>query len=60
MILTVYCKSHKRRPIRFGYHPLFRDTQGDIPTAWCCRCGSEVFDRGQQMCIGCRSVKGEV
>ena len=56
--LTVYCKSHRRQPIRLGVPPLFRDVQGDLPLAWCCLCGGEIFDRGQQRCIRCRNAKG--
>ena len=59
LTLTVYCKNHRRRPIRFGPMPYFRDPQADIPAGWCCRCGSEVFDSGKDLCIGCRSNKGE-
>ena len=59
LTLTVYCRNHRRRPIRFGPIPYFRDPQADIPAGWCCRCGSEVFDSGKDLCIECRSHKGE-
>ena len=59
LTLTVYCKDHRRRPIRFGRRPVFRDMQADIPQAWCSRCGSEVFEPQQDHCIRCRSTKGE-
>ena len=57
--LIVYCKDHRRRPVRFGYAPSMRDLQADIPRTWCCQCGSEVFENGQDRCIRCRSWKGE-
>lgn len=60
MTLTVYCKDHRRRPVRFGYAPFFRDLQSDIPLAWCSRCGCEVFEPGQDRCSRCRSTKGEI
>lgn len=60
MTLTVYCKSHKRRPIRFGYLPCFRDVQADIPAGWCQTCGSEVFIRGQTQCNQCRDRRGAI
>ena len=59
LTLIVYCKNHRRRPIQFGYTPIFRDPQADIPFAWCSLCGSEVFERGQDRCSRCRSAKGE-
>ena len=59
MTLIVYCKDHKRRPIRFGYAPALRDVQGDIPPAWCSICGCEVFDAGCDRCSMCRRSKGE-
>ena len=59
LALTVYCKNHRRRPVRFGHTPFFRDVQADIPAGWCCRCGSEVFESGKDLCMGCRSLKGE-
>lgn len=59
MTLIIYCKDHRRRPVRFGYPSISRDTQADIPLSWCCQCGSEVFDRGQTKCIQCRNKKGE-
>lgn len=59
LALTVYCKDRRRRPARFGHTPFFRDVQADIPAGWCCRCGSEVFESGKDLCMGCRSLKGE-
>lgn len=59
MNLTVYCKDHRRRPIRFGRTPFFMDRQADIPVGWCCLCGSEVFEYGQDRCCRCRDAKGE-
>ena len=58
--LIVYCIDHRRRPVRFGYAPSMRDLQADIPRTWCCLCGSEGFERGQDRCIRCRSLKGEL
>ena len=58
--LIVYCKDHRRRPVRFGYAPSIRDLQADIPRTWCCLCGSEVFENGQDRCIRCCSLKGEL
>lgn len=57
--LIIYCKDHKRRPIRFGATPLFRDAQASIPYGWCIRCGGEVFEEGQIRCVRCRKTKGE-
>ena len=57
--VTIYCKDHKRMPVRFGFAPFLRDPQADIPLAWCICCGSEVFTPGQERCIRCRSTKGE-
>lgn len=57
--LIVYCKDHRRRPIRFGFSPALRDRQADIPGSWCSLCGSEIFEEGQDRCIRCRSWKGE-
>ena len=57
--LTVYCKDHKRRPIRLGYRSFFRDLQADIPTAWCSVCGSEIFEADTDRCTRCRHTKGE-
>lgn len=59
LALTVYCKDRRRRPVRFGHTPFFRDVQADIPAGWCCRCGSEVFESGKDLCMGCHSLKGE-
>lgn len=59
LTLMIYCKDHKRRPVRLGPYPYFRDTQAQIPPAWCSLCGSEVFDAGQHRCIHCRNAKGE-
>ena len=56
--LIVYCKDHCRQPVRFGFPPPLRDIQADIPKSWCCLCGSEVFERGQDRCIRCRGAKG--
>ena len=57
--LTVYLKDHNRMPVRFGAKLPFRDIQADLPLGWCSRCGSEVFQRGQDLCIHCRNAKGE-
>lgn len=59
LILTVYCKPNRRRPVQFGCAPILRDLQADIPAAWCIQCGSEVFAQGQDRCTRCRSMKGE-
>ena len=58
LTLTVYCKSHKRRPIRFSTPMAFQDIQAQIPPAWCSVCGSEVFERGQDRCVRCRKARG--
>ena len=55
--VLIYCKDHRRRPIRFGFPLLFRDTQGDIPVGWCNVCGSEVFCQGEDRCVRCRQGK---
>lgn len=60
MTVIIYCKDHHRRPVRFGRGAIFSDTQAQIPLAWCCRCGSEVFDRRADHCSRCRSGKGEL
>ena len=57
--LTVYCKNHKRKPIRYGHISLFRDRQADIPIGWCCLCGSEVFEIHNDLCVRCCNLKGE-
>lgn len=57
MSVIIYCKSHRRRPIRFGYFPPVRDVQGDIPAGWCSACGSEVFQQGEDRCMWCRQRK---
>lgn len=59
MTVIIYCKNHRRRPIRLGYTPVFRDVQGDIPAGWCSNCGCEVFEQGEDRCKQCRNVKGE-
>lgn len=59
MTVIVYRKDHRRRPVCFGRFPI-RDIQADIPSAWCQRCGREVFDPGQERCIWCRKAKGEM
>ena len=59
LTLMIYSKDHKRKPVRIGPYPFFRDTQAQIPLAWCSICGSEVFEYGQHRCIHCRQRKGE-
>ena len=59
LTLIIYQKSHRRKPIRLGYAPLFRDTQADVPSGWCIQCGSEVFDHDRFQCPRCRETKGE-
>ena len=56
--LIVYCKDHRRRPIRIGFTSMLRDTQADIPLSWCSICGSEVFEYGKDRCIRCHRTKG--
>ena len=58
LTLLIYCKDHKRRPIRLGAQPVFRDIQGQIPYGWCPDCGREVFEPDQERCVECRSAKG--
>lgn len=57
--MLLYCKSHKRRPVRLGIRPVFLDPQADIPRGWCECCGAEVFHPHQRQCQGCRDTKGE-
>lgn len=54
MSVIIYCNTHRRRPIQLGFSYLFRDTQGDIPSGWCSVCGSEVFQRGEDLCGRCQ------
>ena len=54
----VYCRSHKRRPVRFGRGAPFTDSQACIPTGWCETCGRELFGQ-RSLCDWCRSKKGE-
>lgn len=56
--LTLYLKDHNRMPIRFGTSLPFRDIQAGLPRGWCSRCGTEVFQEGQDLCIHCRNAKG--
>lgn len=59
MTVYLYRKSHRRQPICIGHFPLLCDFQGAIPSGWCTRCGSEVFDYGESLCQRCRNGKGE-
>ena len=58
--MLLYLKSHRRRPVYWGPpHPRF-DRQGAIPAGWCYRCGVEVFEPGEMLCLWCRASKGEI
>lgn len=59
LTLLIYCKDHKRRPIRFGASLPFRDIQGQIPAGWCSDCGCEIFEGMQERCRQCSEAKGE-
>ena len=58
LTLRVYCKDHRRRPIRVGTLSYLSDFQGQLPVGWCPSCGREVFDREQDRCAECRDTKG--
>ena len=58
-MLVIYCRSHRRRPVRFGRLPPMGDIQGDLPAGWCECCGREVFTRGTRLCSWCQVSKGE-
>ena len=57
-MVIVYCKSHKRRPIRFGRDLPMRDAQAQIPAGWCERCGREIFARNERLCPWCLEQRG--
>lgn len=59
MTVWIYCKSHRRQPLRFGARSPIGDRQADIPAGWCVRCASEVFSPGEDLCPRCRNGKGE-
>lgn len=51
--MTVYLRSHRRRPVRLRQPWGRTDVQGEIPWFWCCRCGAEVFLPGAIRCSRC-------
>lgn len=42
-----------RRRIWAKPHLGLRDLRGEPPRGWCCLCGSEVYEFGQELCFRC-------
>ena len=53
----VYLKSKKRMPVQLGKPIYPRDTQQDIPVAWCAACQREIYESRETLCRRCKGVK---
>ncbi len=52
-----YLRPPVRRPVGIQ-RPLFpHDVQGELPLAWCERCGAEVFEKEKELCQDCERRK---
>lgn len=50
----VYLRSHCRRPVRLTGLFGCRDAQAALPLSWCSRCGMEVFEPEEDICVRCK------
>lgn len=57
MAMTLYLKSHRRRPISLSGPGFLADRQALPPAAWCPVCGCEVYEDGQRYCPLCRKER---
>ena len=52
--MTIFLKSHCRRPISCRVLMPWDDPQAQVPAFWCERCGGEIYEPEESFCVSCR------